>query len=166
MMLNVVCNRKGQWRWLSTKVNSLHPLSKLQYHVVLQIHDSIHAVQKLTLLNVCIAQGKGILCAKATLNGCTGYKRSCHHKSILELTKLIGSQRSTPNGRCGRDPLSERCCVALAHHAQKLLLLVIGVVFMKLRFAFRRERIQGAGASLLLQKPLQIRLLGWTIQNT
>ena len=115
-MLNVVRHRKGKLCWFPTKMNSFHPLCKLQNHMVLQICNPLKRIQQLTLLNVRIAEGKGILGTKTALNGCTGYQSGGNNKCVLYLPKLIGGQCSTPNGRCGGDPLPKRSRIAFAYH--------------------------------------------------
>lgn len=104
-MLDIVNHRNGELRRFSTKADSFHTLCKFQNHMILQICNPLKRIQQLTLLNVRIAEGKGILGTETALNGCTGNQRGGHHKRIFHLTKLIGGQCSTPNGRRGRNPL-------------------------------------------------------------
>ena len=49
MMLNIAGYFQYQLRGLRTYMELLHPLGKLQNHVVLQVHDPLRAVQQLTL---------------------------------------------------------------------------------------------------------------------
>ncbi len=146
-MLNIICHIQRKLALRVAAMQAFHSLRVVQQHAVLQVCNPLGRLQQLALLNIRIAERKGVVYLHAALDCRARSQRNCDDKKILPLAQLVVRHHAAADRRrCGK-PFPQRGAIALAHHAQQKAFQIVGIVLC-LRGAIWRR-----GGQFLLSLP-------------
>ena len=146
MLQDIGVDLKNKRSWLAAALENADPVTEIEHHVILQVHDPVRIGQKLRLPDIRVAQLKRLLDRDTAFDRRSRDNRRCRDKCIFLLAQLVRRHAPGTDRRRSVHPCPERDHVALADHPQHELFLTVGIVLRLLRL--RRICICG-----LLRRP-------------
>ena len=139
VLLDVIGHVHRQLGGVFSQVQPLYPLGIVQDHAVLEVHNVPGGGKKLTLADIGIAVGKGLVHIHAAPDGGPGNQGGADNKGIFPLPQLLLGQNAATDRRGPGNPFLQRCGIPLADLSHEHLLQIEGIVQALGRIRPRRQ---------------------------